>query len=192
MLIGYARVSTQEQQLDLQLDALKAIGCEKIFTDVASGSKTERPGFLEALTFARAGDTIIVWKLDRLGRSINHLIQTLNSFNEQKIGFKSLHENVDTTTSTGKLIFHIFSALAEFERDLIGERTKAGLLAARARGKKGGRPQIMDKRKITMAKALYLDKTNSIPKICNALSVSKATLYKYLKLDNTTLQVDST
>jgi DNA invertase Pin-like site-specific DNA recombinase len=141
MLIGYARVSTQEQTLNLQRDALEKAGCNKIFTDTASGAKTERIGLEEALSYVRKGDTLIVWRLDRLGRSLPHLITTMTDLEERGIGFKSLTENIDTTTSGGKLIFHIFGALAEFERNLIRERTQAGLLAARARGRRGGRPK---------------------------------------------------
>src|SRR5438552_7799221 len=140
MLIGYARVSTQEQTLDLQKDALEKIGCSKIFTDVISGAKAERKGLEEAQNFLREGDTLVVWRLDRLGRSLKHLIETITELNNRKIGFKSIQENIDTTTSGGKLVFHIFGALAEFEREIIRERTQAGLTAARARGRLGGRP----------------------------------------------------
>ncbi len=140
MLIGYARVSTQDQTLNLQQDALEKIGCTRIFTDTASGTTTERKGLDEALTFLRDGDTLVVWRLDRLGRSLKHLIETISFLQQRNIGFKSITENIDTTTSGGKLIFHVFGALAEFERDLIRERTLAGLLAARARGRYGGRP----------------------------------------------------
>jgi DNA invertase Pin-like site-specific DNA recombinase len=141
MLIGYARVSTHEQTINLQRDALDKAGCTKIFTDTASGAKTEREGLEQALTYVRKGDTFVVWRLDRLGRSLPHLIATMTDLEERGIGFKSLTENIDTTTSGGKLIFHIFGALAEFERNLIRERTTAGLTAARARGRKGGRPR---------------------------------------------------
>src|ERR671923_1265567 len=134
MNIGYARVSTQDQTLNLQKDALEKIGCTKIFTDTASGAKAERKGLDEALEYLREGDTLVVWRLDRLGRSLKHLIETISQLDTRKIGFKSLTENIDTTTSGGKLIFHIFGALAEFERNLIRERTQAGLTAARARG----------------------------------------------------------
>src|SRR3954451_20994878 len=140
MLIGYARVSTQDQTLDLQLDALKQAGCEKFYTDTASGAKAERKGLEEALGYAREGDILVVWRLDRLGRSLRHLIETITTLNNRKVGFKSITENIDTTTSGGKLVFHIFGALAEFERDIIRERTTAGLEAARSRGKKGGGP----------------------------------------------------
>ena len=184
MLIGYARVSTHDQNLNLQKDALKKADCEKIFKDIASGAKAERKGLIDAIEFCRKGDTLVVWKLDRLGRSIRHLIDTINFLHERKINFKSLQENIDTTTSGGKLVFHIFSALAEFERDIIRERTYAGLSAARARGKKGGRPRAMDAKKINIAKALYNDKDNSIASICQTLKISRTTLYKYLANDN--------
>jgi DNA invertase Pin-like site-specific DNA recombinase len=143
MLIGYARVSTHEQTLNLQQEALEKAGCNKIFTDTASGAKTERIGLEEALSYVRKGDTLVVWCLDHLGRSLPHLSTTMTHLEERGIGFKSLTENIDTTTSGGKLIFHIFGALAEFERNLIKERTQAGLVAARARGKKGGRPTVI-------------------------------------------------
>jgi DNA invertase Pin-like site-specific DNA recombinase len=141
MLIGYARVSTFEQTLDLQQDALTKAGCEQTFTDTISGSVAERPGLQNALLYLREGDTLVVWRLDRLGRSLKHLIDTITTLHERDIGFRSLTENIDTTTSSGKLIFHVFGALAEFERDLIRERTQAGLAAARARGRHGGRPR---------------------------------------------------
>src|ERR671921_754013 len=140
MLIGYARVSTHEQTLNLQRDALTKEGCTKIFTDTASGAKAERKGLDEALNYVRKGNNLVVWRLDRLGRSLPHMIATMTDLEERGIGFKSLTENIDTTTSGGKLIFHIFGALAEFERDLIRERTTAGLVAARARGRNGGPP----------------------------------------------------
>jgi DNA invertase Pin-like site-specific DNA recombinase len=145
MLIGYARVSTQDQTLDLQTDALKQAGCEKIFTDMTSGAKAERPGLQEAMNQLRAGDTLVVWRLDRLGRTLKQLIATITDLSEQDIGFKSLQEHIDTTTSGGKLIFHIFGALAEFEREVIRERTIAGLQAARTRGKVGGRPTLQSR-----------------------------------------------
>jgi DNA invertase Pin-like site-specific DNA recombinase len=135
MLIGYARVSTLDQHLHLQEDALKKAGCERIFTDTASGAKSERPGLSQVLDALRSGDTLVVWKLDRLGRSLKHLVETVQALSEKEVGFRSLQESIDTTTSGGKLIFHIFAALAEFERDIIRERTNAGLAAARARGR---------------------------------------------------------
>jgi DNA invertase Pin-like site-specific DNA recombinase len=180
MLIGYARVSTQEQTLNLQKDALKQAGCNKIFTDTASGVKAERKGLDEALRYVRNGDTLVVWRLDRLGRSLPHLITTMTDLEERGIGFKSLTENIDTTTSGGKLIFHIFGALAEFERNLIRERTHAGLTAARARGKKGGRPKVITVQKRSIAKELY-DSGHPILDICRTLKISRATLYRALK-----------
>lgn len=180
MLIGYARISTQDQTLDLQRDALEKIGCKKIFTDIISGAITERKGLDAAIQFAREGDTLIVWKLDRLGRSLKHLIETITDLNNRKIGFKSLTENIDSTTSGGILIFHIFGALAEFERDIIRERTRAGLVAARARGRLGGRPKLLDQKRSEMAKQLYNDKSNSITDICNTLNISRSTLYRHL------------
>jgi DNA invertase Pin-like site-specific DNA recombinase len=181
MLIGYARVSTHEQTLNLQRDALEKAGCTKIYTDTASGAKAERKGLDEALAYVRKGDTLVVWRLDRLGRSLPHLITTMTSLEERGIGFKSLTENIDTTTSGGKLIFHIFSALAEFERNLIRERTTAGLTAARARGRTGGRPKVLTSRQLSIAQSLYDDPTNSIPEICRTLKISRPTLYRSIK-----------
>ena len=183
MLIGYARVSTQDQTLDLQKDALEKIGCSKIFTDMASGAKPERPGLTEALAYVREGDTLVVWRLDRLGRTLKHLIETVIGLSEKHIGFQSLTESIDTTTSNGRLIFNIFASLAEFERDLIRERTKAGLAAARARGRKGGRPKaqtLNSQKKVAMAQSLYDDKTNTIDEICQTLHISRATLYRHI------------
>jgi DNA invertase Pin-like site-specific DNA recombinase len=183
MLIGYARVSTQDQTLHLQMDALKTIGCDKIFTDTISGSATQRLGLDEALDYVREGDTLVVWKLDRLGRSLKHLIETITKLNNRSIGFKSITENIDTMTSGGKLIFHIFGALAEFERDIIRERTNAGLQAARARGRLGGRPKaktLDTPKKVALAQSLYDDKNNTIDEICKALNISRATLYRHI------------
>ncbi|MGI0034599.1 MAG: recombinase family protein [Nitrososphaera sp.] len=185
MLIGYARVSTQDQTLNLQKDALEKIGCSKIFTDTGSGAKAERIGLEEALEYVREGDTIVVWRLDRLGRSLKHLIETITDLNNRKIGFKSIQENIDTTTSGGKLVFHIFGALAEFERDIIRERTNAGLQAARARGRKGGRPRILSGKKVAHLQELYNNKSNSISEICKTLNISRATLYRYIKTRTT-------
>src|SRR5512139_3411145 len=161
MFVGYARVSTQDQTLDLQKDALEKIGCTRIFTDTASGAKAERKGLEDALNYVREGDILVVWRLDRLGRSLKHLIETITTLNNRKIGFKSIQENIDTTTSGGKLVFHIFGALAEFERDIIKERTQAGLTAARARGRKGGRPRTLTPKKAEQARTLYNDKNRS-------------------------------
>ena len=178
MLIGYARVSTQEQTLNLQKDALKQAGCTKIFTDTASGAKAERKGLEEALSYVRKSDTLVVWRLDRLGRSLPHLIATMTNLEERGIGFKSLTENIDTTTSGGKLIFHIFGALAEFERNLIRERTLAGLVAARARARKGGRPRALTPEQQRIAQALYDDPKNPIADICRTLKITRYTLYR--------------
>lgn len=182
MLIGYARVSTPSQNLDLQIKALKEAGCDKIFTDVASGSKALRPGLHDAEIVLRGGDTLVVWKLDRFGRSIQHLIESINLLKKKGIGFRSLQESIDTQTSGGKLIFHIFSALAEFERDLIRERTHAGLEAARARGKKGGRPRSLDHAKnIKLLKQMHTDPSYSISDICKTFDISRSTFYRYLR-----------
>jgi DNA invertase Pin-like site-specific DNA recombinase len=180
MLVGYARVSTEDQTLALQLDALQTAGCERIFSDRMSGAKVERPGLTEAVEFCREGDILTVWRLDRLSRSLTQLIALMTTLDAQGIGFKSLTEQIDTTTSGGKLIFHIFGALAEFERNLIRERTRAGLAAARARGRQGGRPKKLDARKTEMAQRLYNDKSNSIDDICQTLGISRATLYRYI------------
>jgi DNA invertase Pin-like site-specific DNA recombinase len=181
MFVGYARISTTDQTLDLQHDALTKAGCTKIFTDTASGAQTERKGLTEALSYVRAGDTIVVWKLDRLGRSLKDLITRIRELETRKIGFKSLTENIDTTTSGGKLIFHIFGALAEFERDIIRERTSAGLEAARTRGRTGGRPKSLTASKQALAQKLYADKETSLAEICKILGISRATLWRYVK-----------
>jgi DNA invertase Pin-like site-specific DNA recombinase len=184
MLIGYARVSTNEQNLDLQRDALRNAGvsAKTLYTDKITGTKQERPGLEVALSHLREGDSLVVWRLDRLGRSLKHLIETVTSLQEQHIAFKSITENIDTSTATGQLVFHLFGALAEFERNLIKERTMAGLEAARARGRKGGRPKLNGTAsEVVMAKKLYVDHTNSISDICRTLHLSRATLYRYLK-----------
>src|SRR5215210_1119372 len=183
MLIGYARVSTDEQNLDLQRDALTQAGCEQIYTDRVSGTKAERKGLTEALSHLRSGDTLVVWRLDRLGRSLRHLIDTVTDLQEHEIGFKSLQESIDTTTSGGKLVFHIFGALAEFEREIIRERTKAGLTAARSRGKSGGRPKALTEKQMQMLNNLAADKDNSIEDICKTLGISRMTYYRYVKAD---------
>jgi len=179
MLIGYARISTTDQTLALQQDALEHAGCQKIFTDTASGSRTDRPGLAEAANFAREGDTLVVWRLDRLGRSLAHLIQTVKDLQNRGVHFKSLQEQLDTGTSGGKLVFHVFGALAEFERDLIRERTMAGLSAARARGRRGGRPSL-SKQKVRQLRGLAADKQNRVSEICKTLGISRATFYRYL------------
>ncbi|MCE7938522.1 MAG: recombinase family protein [Chloroflexi bacterium CFX6] len=180
MLIGYARVSTQDQNLELQLDALRAAGCGMVYQDKASGAKTDRPGLDEAFSHLRAGDTLVVWRLDRLGRTLRHLIETVSDLEAKGIGFRSLQESIDTTTSSGKLIFHVFSALAEFERNLTRERTQAGLAAARARGRKGGRPRKQDSAQIKLLYQLYDERERTVREICRLLKISKPTLYDYL------------
>src|SRR3954447_4170000 len=181
MLVGYARVSTSDQTLDLQHGALTKAGCTRIFTDTASGAQTEREGLTEVLAYIRAGDTLVVWKLDRLGRSLKDLITRIRELNDRKIGFKSLTENIDTKTSGGKLIFHIFGALAEFERDIIRERTNAGLMAARSRGKLGGRPKALSAERIKLARRLYADTSMSVAEICKMLGISRHTLQRYVR-----------
>jgi len=185
MLVGYARVSTTDQNLDLQTDALQAAGCERLLTDTVSGAKVDRPGLTAALTACRTGDTLVVWKLDRLGRSLQHLVETVRDLGDRGVGFKSLQENIDTTTSGGRLIFHIFASLAEFERDLIRERTNAGLSAARARGRKGGRPKGVDQKKQKAALALKQDPRHSIREICEIVGISRNTYYKYTRTEDT-------
>ena len=181
MLIGYARVSTSDQRLDLQQDALRGAGCERIFTDIVSGAKTERLGLTAALDACRAGDILVVWKLDRLGRSLAHLVATVEDLVGRSVGFRSLQEQLDTTTAGGKLIFHLFASLAEFERDLIRERTHAGLTAARARGRNGGRPKGVDEKKRKAAVALKRDPQYSIREICEIVGISRNTYYKYTR-----------
>ncbi len=183
MLIGYARVSTSDQRLDLQQDALRAAGCERVFTDTASGAKTERPGLVAALESCRAGDILVVWKLDRLGRSLAHLVETIQALAGRSVGFRSLQEQLDTTNAGGKLIFHLFASLAEFERDLIRERTNAGLRAARARGRKGGRPKGVDEKKRKAALALKRDPQYTIREICEIVGISRNTYYKYTRTE---------
>lgn len=181
MLIGYARVSTHDQNLDLQKDALEKAGCEKIYVEQASGSSSSRPELEWAMETLREGDTLVVWRLDRLGRSLKHLIELVTELEDERIGFKSLTESMDTTTTNGKLIFHIFGALAEFERNLIIERTQAGLAAARARGRTGGRPPALDDKKIRVAVELYRNGEHSVKEICQIIGISPPTLYSYVR-----------
>jgi DNA invertase Pin-like site-specific DNA recombinase len=183
MLIGYARVSTDEQNLDLQRDALlnAGVSAKDIYTDKVTGVKADRPGLTLAISHLRAGDTLVVWRLDRLGRSLKHLIETVTTLKDQGISFKSLTEHIDTSTATGTLVFQIFGALAEFERNLIKERTVAGLKAARARGRTGGRPKgNPDERKVALARKFYNDHALSIPEILRTLNISKSTLYRWI------------
>jgi DNA invertase Pin-like site-specific DNA recombinase len=181
MLIGYARVSTTDQTLALQQDALTKAGCERIFTDTASGALAERNGLEEALSHLRTGDTLVVWKLDRLGRSLKDLIARITQLQNQDIGFKSLTEQIDTTTSGGKLIFHIFGALAEFERDIIKERTQAGHASARAPGKKGGRRPTLKPKEIAVVRKLYEERQTPVEDICGMFGISRMTLWRYAK-----------
>jgi len=184
MKFGYARVSTKDQSLDLQEDALLKEGCEKIYSEHISGAKSSRPQLDEMVGQLRSGDVVVVWKLDRLGRSLRDLVNLISQFQDMGVGFKSLQDNIDTTTPAGKLTFHLFAALAEFERDIISTRTKAGLEAARARGRVGGRPKGLSKKaqdKARLAESLYKEKERSISEICEHLSISKPTLYRYLR-----------
>src|SRR4051794_36694714 len=181
MLIGYARVSTLDQALAIQQDALTAARCEQLYTDTVSGSVTERSGLTQALSHLRPGDTLVVWRLDRLGRSLAHLIGTIRDLQERGVGFRSLQEQIDTTTSGGKLVFHVFGALAEFERDLIRERTHAGLTAARARGRLFGRPWSLTTRKVEQLQTLAKDERTTVGEICQTLGISRATYYRYIK-----------
>ena len=183
-LVGYARVSTNGQELKLQLDALEKAECPKklIFIDKISGAKAARPGLDDCLRELREGDTLVVWRLDRLGRSVRHLIDLVEQLRQRKIGFKSLCDGaIDTTTASGEPIFHIFTALAQFERKLIQERTRAGLDAVRARGRKGGRkPIAADDPRVQTAKRMHADKSMPIGDICKTLRISRATFYRYL------------
>lgn len=181
MLIGYARISTADQSLNLQEDALTQAGCGRVFTDVTSGATSDRAGLKAGLEFLREGDVLVVWRLDRLGRSLQDLLETVNGLEARKIGFKSLSESLDTTTSGGKFFFQIFGALSEFERNLIRERTHAGLKAARARGRLGGRPKRLDPQKAALARKLYDERVHTVKEIANMVGISKPGLYHYLK-----------
>jgi len=184
MKIGYARISTKDQNLNMQLDALQKAGCEKIYEETASGLKSDRPILTGLLSHLREGDVLVVWKLDRLGRSLKNLIEIINLLLEKKVGLQSLSDPVDTTTSQGRLIFNIFASLAEFERDIIHERTQAGLSSARARGRFGGRPSGLSKRGLSSAYAaetLYLEGKLSVRQIADQLGIGKNTLYSYLR-----------
>jgi DNA invertase Pin-like site-specific DNA recombinase len=188
-LIGYARVSTWDQNADLQVDALTEIGCTRIFTDHASGTRTDRPQLAAALDYARPGDTLVVWRLDRLGRSLRHLVETVSGLQEAGIGFRSLNGDIDTTTSNGRLIFHIFCALSEFERDLLIDRTQAGLAAARARGKVAGRNPKLSPDQVAVAQRLHKDGEHTVSEIAKVLGVSRATIYRHLPVASNGLSV---
>jgi DNA invertase Pin-like site-specific DNA recombinase len=187
-LIGYARVSTGEQDVQLQLDALKQAGCEEeyVFIDKASGARPDRPGLDACLAVLEPGDTLVVWRLDRLGRSMSHLVTMVEELLRKQIGFRSLCDGaIDTTTASGELMFNIFSALAQFERRLIQERTQAGLSAARARGRKGGRKPISaDEPRVKTAKLMHKNRDISINQICETLKISRPTFYRYLAISN--------
>ena len=181
MNIGYARVSTQDQNLTLQQDALAKACCDRVFTDTASGAKADRPGLNEALSHLRKGDTLVVWKLDRLGRSLRQLIEVTIDLDKRGIGLRSLQEQIDTTTPGGKLVFHVFGALAEFERDLVRERTNSGLSAARARGRVGGRKPVLTGKKAETALALYNSRTMPVAEICKTLGIGRTSVYRLIK-----------
>lgn len=190
MKIGYARVSTKEQNLSLQIDALKKEGCYKIFQERVSGSKTDRLELRNMIDQLREEDIIVIWKLDRLGRSLRDLVNLIKEIQDKGAGLKSLHDSIDTTTAHGKLVFHIFASLAEFERDIISERTKAGLASARARGRVGGRPKGLSKEardKAIIVETLYKQGNMSIAQICKHVNIVKSTFYNYLKYRNVKL-----
>ena len=181
MRIGYARVSTQDQHLALQEDAPREAGCDKLIVDQVSGTIAWRPGLEKIKELLRPGDTLVVWRLDRLGRSLRDLIEWITYLEQAEVELHSLHEAIDTSTLSGKLTFHIFAALAEFERNLIRERTQAGLAAARARGRKGGRRKALDAEKRQFAVQLYHEKNLPVQTICDMMQISKPTLYAYVR-----------
>ena len=192
-LIGYARVSREEQNLAMQLDALQNVGCKKVYQEKVGGTQKQRPALESLLNYVRSGDTVVIWKLDRLGRSLKDLIHLVNKLSEKGVNFKSLHEHIDTTTPTGRLTFHLFGALAEFERALIRLRTREGLAAARARQKVLGRPKGLSKaaqQKALIASSLYKEGSLSVVEICSQLGISMPTLYRYLKKAGVLLRVN--
>ena len=179
--IGYARVSTADQDLDPQLDVLRARGCDPIYSERASGKKDDRPELAQALKALRAGDTLVVWRLDRLGRSLPHLVATVTGLAERGVGLESVTEAIDTSTAAGKLVFNVFASLADFERNLISERTRAGLAAGRARGRKGGRPPALSPRQLREARLLLTDPEATVTGVAQRYGVSRSTLYSGLK-----------
>lgn len=181
MLIGYARVSTDDQNLDLQRDALSAAGCAKVFEDMMGGAKADRPGLRQALDHLRTGDTLVIWRLDRLGRSLKDLIARAEDLRLRGVGLQSLQETINTDSSSGQLIFHIFGALSEFEHNLVRERTQAGLAAARARGRKGGRRKRLDEKQRAHTVELYNSRKHTAKEICALMGISRATLYTYVE-----------
>ena len=191
MKIGYIRTSKKDQNPELQRRDLEAFGCERIFEEQIRSRQQDRPELKAAMDYCREGDELVVWKLDRFGRSLRELIDLVNGVRERGVEFVSLRENIDTTTPGGKLVFRVFGAVAEFERDLILERTTAGLEAARARGRKGGRKPVMDKRKIALASKLMRDRETPISEVCEAVGVSRATLYRYVTPDGTLRNADA-
>lgn len=183
--IGYARVSTRDQDLDLQLRDLRAVGCERLFSEQVSSRKQDRPQLAAALDYCRSGDVLVVWRLDRLGRSLRELIDVVNALAARGVGFRSLRESIDTTTPGGRLVFHVFGSLAEFERDLIRERTMAGLASARARGRRGGRPSKLGDKQIALASSLMRDRETPASVVAETLGISRSTLYRYVRPDGT-------
>lgn len=178
--VGYARVSTHEQHLDQQIAALEQAGCIRVFQEKVSGTRTDRPEMVRALEYLREGDTLVVWRLDRLGRSLQHLIQVVGDLQGRGVGFRSIHEAIDTTTSAGRLTFHVFGALAEFERDLIIDRTKAGLAAARARGAKPGRKPALSPDQVGVVRQMHSSGQHTVEAIAKVVGVSRATIYRAL------------
>ena len=181
MLLGYARVSTSDQTTAPQEEALRAAGCRKIYRDTASGARTARPGLDALLDAAREGDTVVVWRLDRLGRSLAHLIETVGTLEKTGRGFRSITESIDTTTPAGRLVFHLFASLAQFERELLHERIRAGVASARARGRTGGRPRALEPKKAKLAVRLMSDRDRNVAEVCRTLNVSRSTLYRIVR-----------
>jgi DNA invertase Pin-like site-specific DNA recombinase len=181
VLVGYARVSKNEQHLELQLDALAAAGCERVFPEKMTGARDDRPVFREVTSFLRPGDTLVVWRLDRMGRNMTHLIQTVQDLQARGVNFRTLTGvEIDTSSASGKLVFHIFAALAEFARETTRERTLAGLAAARARGRKGGRPRGIDEKKVAAVRQLAQDRSRTVGETCRLVGISRSSYYRYL------------